>query len=58
MKLVASRALINGQLESNVYIETTNGIISTIEVNSGLPTTISGVVLPCFVDIHTHGGGG
>ncbi len=58
MKLVASRALINGQLESNVYIETTNGIISTIEVNSGLPTTISGVVLPGFVDIHTHGGGG
>ncbi|CAB4877195.1 MAG: amidohydrolase family protein [Actinobacteria bacterium] len=58
MKLVASRALINGQLESNVCIESTDGIISAIEVNSALPTTISGVVLPGFVDIHTHGGGG
>jgi len=58
MKLVASRALINGQLESNVYIESTSGIISAIEVNSALPTTISGIALPGFVDIHTHGGGG
>jgi len=58
MKLVATHALINGQLASNVYIESTNGIISAIEVNSALPTTISGVVLPGFVDIHTHGGGG
>ncbi len=58
MKIVASRALINGQLESNVCIESVNGIITSIEVDSAMPTTISGVVLPGFVDIHTHGAGG
>lgn len=58
MNLVAAHALIAGKLESNVSIEYNNGVITSIDTNSSLPPTISGTLLPGFVDIHCHGGGG
>lgn len=58
MTIVAARALIDGQLHSNVYLESSNGIITDIQVDSQSPITAPGTILPGFVDIHAHGGGG
>lgn len=58
MRLVAAHAIIAGQLESNVSIESSDGVITSIEINTPLSSTIPGTVIPGFVDIHTHGAGG
>ncbi len=58
MNLVAASALIAGKLEKNVSIEFSSGVITSIEPNSSQPLTIKGTLLPGFVDIHCHGGGG
>ena len=58
MNLVAAHALVAGRLESNVSIEYSNRVITSIQTNSSLPPTITGTLLPGFVDIHCHGGGG
>ncbi len=58
MNLVAASALIAGKLEKNVSIEFSSGVITSIEPNSSLTPTIAGTLLPGFVDIHCHGGGG
>lgn len=58
MNLVAAKALIAGKLESNVAIESNNGIITSIESNCDSPITVDGTLIPGFVDIHTHGAGG
>ena len=58
MNLVAASALIAGELERNVSIEFSSGVITSIEANSSRPLTIKGTLLPGFVDIHCHGGGG
>jgi len=58
MNLVAAKALIAGKLESNVAIESNNGIITSIKSNYNLPITVDGTLIPGFVDIHTHGAGG
>ena len=58
MNLVAAKALIAGNLESNVAIECEDGLITSIDVDSAALPTIAGTLLPGFVDIHTHGGGG
>lgn len=58
MIITASSALIGGALENNVSIEYSSDVITSIVTNSPLPPTISGTLLPGFVDIHCHGGGG
>lgn len=58
MNFVAASALIGTKLEPNVSIEYTDGVITSIEINSSLTPTITGTLLPGFVDIHTHGAGG
>ena len=58
MNLVAASALIAGKLEKNVSIEFSSGVITSIEPNSSHTPTITGTLLPGFVDIHCHGGGG
>ncbi|CAB4752759.1 unannotated protein [freshwater metagenome] len=58
MNLVAAQALIAGKLASNVAIESHDGVITSIEIDSAVSPTIAGILLPGFVDIHTHGGGG
>ena len=58
MNLVAASALIAGKLEKNVSIEFSSRVITSIEPNSSLTPTIAGTLLPGFVDIHCHGGGG
>lgn len=58
MNLVAAQAVIDGQLVDEVRIEITNGIISAIGGEAPADRRINGVLLPGFVDIHCHGGGG
>ena len=58
MKLVAAHALIAGKIESDVLIEYTDEVITSIDVNSALTPTVIGTVIPGFVDIHCHGAGG
>lgn len=58
MNLVAEQALIAGKLESNVSIEYSSGFITSIEVNCFQAPTVIGTLIPGFVDIHCHGGGG
>lgn len=58
MNLVATKAVIDGQLVEEVSIEITDGFISAIGGNASPDRRIEGVLLPGFVDIHCHGGGG
>jgi len=58
VKLVAASALIAGVLEANVAIEYNAGVITSIELDSPQTPTVTGTLLPGFVDIHCHGGGG
>jgi N-acetylglucosamine-6-phosphate deacetylase len=56
----AKQAVVDGSLVSDLWIEVSNGIISS--VHSGRhekPDKIAdGVLIPGFIDIHCHGGGG
>jgi N-acetylglucosamine-6-phosphate deacetylase len=56
----ASSAVVDGQLRGTTWIEVSENLIRSI--NSGVHPTpdqiIDGTVIPGFVDIHCHGGGG
>jgi N-acetylglucosamine-6-phosphate deacetylase len=56
----AARALIDGEVGTNICVEVSQGLISAITPNcSGhADRTVSGTLIPGFVDIHCHGGGG
>ena len=60
MIIQAKQAVVDGSLVSGLWIEVSNGIISS--VHSGRhekPDKIAdGVLIPGFIDIHCHGGGG
>ena len=60
MIIQAKSAVIDGALHENIWLEVQSGVISSI--NFGEPShvdrVINGVLIPGFVDIHCHGGGG
>ena len=60
MIIQASSAVVDGQLRGTTWIEVSENLIRSI--NSGVHPTpdqiIDGTVIPGFVDIHCHGGGG
>jgi N-acetylglucosamine-6-phosphate deacetylase len=60
MIVSASHAVIEGQVRSNVWLDIREGLIH--EVGEGLHSSaerkFSGTLIPGFVDIHCHGGGG
>ena len=60
MIIQAKQAVVDGSLVSDLWIETSNGIIAS--VNSGThekpDKLVDGVLIPGFIDIHCHGGGG
>jgi len=58
MNLIAAQAVIDGQLQLEVAIEIKHGIITSIGSEMKADRRIEGVLLPGFVDIHCHGGGG
>lgn len=60
MIIQASGAIIDGSLLGDLWIETSNGVIAAINpgTHSKPDSSTGGVLIPGFVDIHCHGGGG
>lgn len=60
MIIQASGAIIDGSLLGDLWIETSNGVIASINpgIHSKPDSSTGGVLIPGFVDIHCHGGGG
>ena len=60
MIIQASGAIIDGSLLGDLWIETSNGVIASINpgTHSKPDSSTNGVLIPGFVDIHCHGGGG
>jgi len=56
----ATQAVVDGSLVADLWLETSNGVITS--VNSGKhdnpDSLVDGVLIPGFIDIHCHGGGG
>ena len=60
MIIQASGAVVNGSLLGDLWIESSNGVITAVNpgIHSSPEITTDGVLIPGFVDIHCHGGGG
>ena len=58
MIVLAKKILIGDALQENKYLTIEEGIISSISDEGTPDITIDGTLLPGFVDIHSHGGGG
>jgi N-acetylglucosamine-6-phosphate deacetylase len=56
----ASSAIVDGSLLGNTWIESSDGVITSVNpgIHSNPDTTTNGALIPGFVDIHCHGGGG
>jgi N-acetylglucosamine-6-phosphate deacetylase len=56
----ASSAIVDGSLLGNTWIESSGGVITSVNpgIHGNPDTTTNGVLIPGFVDIHCHGGGG
>jgi len=56
----AAHAVVDADVVSNICIEVSQGLIATIsyDCTTDADRLISGTVIPGFVDIHCHGGGG
>ena len=60
MIIQASGAVVNGSLIGDLWIESSNGVITAVNpgIHRSPDATTDGVLIPGFVDIHCHGGGG
>lgn len=60
MIIQAKSAVIDGALRENLWLEVDKGVISSINYGetSKVDRNVDGVLIPGFVDIHCHGGGG
>ena len=60
MIIQASSAIVDGAVLGNTWIESSDGVITSVNpgIHSNPDTTTNGVLIPGFVDIHCHGGGG
>ncbi len=60
MIIQAHSAIIAGELVGDTWVEISSGIIHSVNrgVNNTPDQIIDGVLIPGFVDIHCHGGGG
>jgi N-acetylglucosamine-6-phosphate deacetylase len=60
MIIQAEQAVVEGKLTESVWLEITDGLITSI--NEGFhpspDQSITGVLIPGFIDIHSHGGAG
>jgi len=57
----AKSAVIGGKLRQNIWLEINNGIITSINdgISPGIPDQIiNETLIPGFIDMHCHGGGG
>ena len=57
---VRGRAFVNGKFHDDCLITIQGGIISDVTLGAvaAEATTVDGVILPGFVDVHVHGGAG
>ena len=60
MIIQAKSAVIDGALRENTWLEVKSGLISSINFGeaSKVDRVVKGVLIPGFVDMHCHGGGG
>lgn len=60
MHIHAASAVIDGEIKNNICLLSEHGLISSISsgCTSVADREISGTLIPGFVDIHSHGGGG
>lgn len=60
MIISAPRAVIDGQLSGQIWLEVRDGLIHQIGrgTHPSAETEFSGTLIPGFIDIHCHGGGG
>jgi N-acetylglucosamine-6-phosphate deacetylase len=60
MIIAAQSAVIDGQMRTNIWIEIQDGLITAIGdgENPNTEQNFSQTLIPGFVDIHCHGGGG
>ena len=60
MIIQASSAIVDGSLVGDTWIESSDGVITSVNpgIHSNPDATTDGVLIPGFVDIHCHGGGG
>jgi N-acetylglucosamine-6-phosphate deacetylase len=56
----ASGAVINGSLCDDLWVKTSGGVIASISTgkHDNPDKLVDGVLIPGFIDIHCHGGGG
>ena len=60
MIIQAKQVVVDGGLVDDLWIETANGIITSINAGKHAQpdSLVEGVLIPGFIDIHCHGGGG
>ena len=60
MHIHAANAVIDGTLKNYICLHTEHGLITSISTGctSAADREVSGTLIPGFVDIHSHGGGG
>lgn len=60
MIIQASGAIVDGSLRGHTWVESSRGVITSVNagIHSDPDITTDGVLIPGFVDIHCHGGGG
>ena len=60
MIIQAKSAVIDGALRENTWLEVKGGLISSINFGeaSKADRVVKGVLIPGFIDMHCHGGGG
>jgi len=58
MNIRAAQAVIDGELVNDVLITTSAGIITSIGEQGASTHRVAGILIPGFVDMHCHGGGG
>ena len=56
----AATAIVEREIATNICVEVSHGLISAItsNCNAQADCNVSGTLIPGFVDIHCHGGGG
>jgi N-acetylglucosamine-6-phosphate deacetylase len=56
----AATAIVEGKIAENICVEVSQGLISTIsfDCSAHADHSVLGTLIPGFVDIHCHGGGG